>query len=78
MHIRKTAVFLDFSSFSVVRVEFVLAKWSVIAISKLLIVLLLVDVGTGGHSMTTWTQFCPFLTTTYLYVDIFMPKRGQK
>ena len=28
--------------------------------------------------MTTWTQFCPFLTTTYLYVDIFNPKRGQK
>ena len=32
----------------------------------------------GGHSMTTWTQFCPFLTTTYLYVDIFNPERGQK
>ena len=31
-----------------------------------------------GHSMTRWTQFCPFLTTTYLYVDIFNPKRGQK
>ena len=31
-----------------------------------------------GHSMTLWTQFCPFLTTTYLYVDIFNPERGQK
>ena len=31
-----------------------------------------------GHSMTTWTQFCPFLTTTYFYVDIFNPGRGQK
>ena len=31
-----------------------------------------------GHSMTTWTQFCPFLTTTYLNVDIFNPERGQK
>ena len=28
-----------------------------------------------GHSMTTWTQFCPFLTTTYLYVDIVNPER---
>ena len=26
-----------------------------------------------GYSMTTWTQFCPFLTTTYFYVDIFNP-----
>jgi hypothetical protein len=33
---------------------------------------------TWGHSMTTWTQFWPFLTTTYLYVDIFNPERGQK
>ena len=33
---------------------------------------------TRGHSMTTWTQFCPFLTTTYLYMDIFNPERGQK
>ena len=31
-----------------------------------------------GHTMTTWTQFCPFLTTTYLNVDIFNPERGQK
>ena len=31
-----------------------------------------------GHSMTTWTQFWPFLTTTYLFVDIFNPERGQK
>ena len=23
--------------------------------------------------MTTWTLFCPFLTTTYLYMDIFNP-----
>ena len=28
--------------------------------------------------MTTWTQFCPFLTTTYLNVDIFNLERGQK
>ena len=28
--------------------------------------------------MTKWTQFCPFLTYTYLYVDIFNPERGQK
>ena len=28
--------------------------------------------------MTTWTQFCPFLTTTYLHVDVFKPERGQK
>ena len=34
--------------------------------------------GFRRHSMTMWTQFCPFLTTTYLYVDIFKPKRGQK
>ena len=33
---------------------------------------------TRGHSMTTWTHFCPFLTTTYLYMDIFNPERGQK
>ena len=32
----------------------------------------------GGHSMTTWTQFCPFLTTTDLYVDIFNPEHGHK
>ena len=34
-----------------------------------------------GHSKTTWTRFWPFLTTylpTYLNVDIFYPKRGQK
>ena len=34
-----------------------------------------------GHSKTTWTRFWPFLTTylpTYLDVDIFYPKRGQK
>ena len=28
--------------------------------------------------MTTWTQFFPFLTTTYLHVDIFNPEGGQK
>ena len=33
---------------------------------------------TWGHSMTTWTQFCPILAPTYLHVDIFNPKRGQK
>ena len=27
--------------------------------------------------MTTWTQFCPFLTTTYLHVDIFKLEHGQ-
>ena len=31
-----------------------------------------------GNSMTTWTQFGLFLTTTYLYVDIFNPEHGQK
>ena len=31
-----------------------------------------------GHSKTTWTQFCLFLTTTYLYRDIFNPERGQE
>ena len=31
-----------------------------------------------GHSMTTWTQFCSFLTSTYLWVDILNPERGQK
>ena len=30
-----------------------------------------------GHSKTTWTRFWPFLTT-YLNVDIFYPKRGEK
>ena len=30
-----------------------------------------------GHSKTTWTRFWPFVTT-YLNVDIFYPKRGQK
>ena len=28
--------------------------------------------------MTTWTQFCPVLTTTYIHVDIFKLKHGQK
>ena len=28
--------------------------------------------------MTTWTQFCTFLTTTYLNVDIFNLEYGQK
>ena len=32
----------------------------------------------GGHSMITWIQFCPFLTTIYLNMDIFNPERGQK
>ena len=36
------------------------------------------DDDSWGHSMTTWTQSCSFLTTTYLYVDIFNPERGQK
>ena len=31
-----------------------------------------------GHSMTMWTQFCPFLTTTYLQVDIVKLDRGKK
>ena len=30
--------------------------------------------GLRGHSMTTWTLFCHFLTTTYLYVDTFNPE----
>ena len=38
----------------------------------------LADSQTRGHSMTTWTQFCPFLTTTYLNLDIFNPEHGQK
>ena len=33
-------------------------------------------IGGGGHSLTTWTQFCPFLTATYLYVDIFNSEHG--
>ena len=28
--------------------------------------------------MTTWPQFCPSLTTTYLHVDIFNFEHGQK
>ena len=31
-----------------------------------------------GHSMATWTQFCPFLPPTYLYVDTFNSEHGQK
>ena len=28
--------------------------------------------------MTTWTLFCHFLTTTYLYMDISNPEGGQQ
>ena len=31
-----------------------------------------------GHSITTWTRFWLFWLPTYLDVDIFYPKRGQK
>ena len=37
--------------------------------------------GRGALNDSTWTQSCPFLTSTYLYVPLrrhFYPERGQK
>ena len=38
-----------------------------------------VEIHLSDLSMTTWAQFCHFLTTTYLHhMDTFNPECGQK
>ena len=33
--------------------------------------------GYGGHSMTTWTQLCPFLTSTWTFLTLNVDKNSH-